>query len=97
MYRPPCLLACPGNTDCQGYVGLIANGQFEEAIKLIKDKIQLPGSIGRVCPHPCEDNCRRKLIDEPISIVWLKRFASTLICLEKIHLCQILNLQQENP
>ncbi|MDR1135796.1 MAG: FAD-dependent oxidoreductase [Clostridiales Family XIII bacterium] len=74
--RPPCALACPGNTDCQGYVGLIANGRFEEAIELIKEKIPLPASIGRVCPHPCEDECRRKLVDEPISIAWLKRFAA---------------------
>ena len=76
--RPPCVLACPGNTDCQGYVGLIANGEFEKAIELIKDVIPLPGAIGRVCPHPCEDNCRRKLIDEPISIAWLKRFAADM-------------------
>lgn len=74
--RPPCVLACPAGTDCQGYVGLIANGEFDKANELIKDKIPLPGAIGRVCPHPCEDNCRRKLIDEPISIAWLKRFAS---------------------
>lgn len=74
--RPPCVLACPGHTDCQGYVGLIANGEMEEAIKLIKEKIPLPGAIGRVCPHPCEDACRRKLVDESISIAWLKRFAS---------------------
>ncbi|GHU48987.1 hypothetical protein FACS1894127_0950 [Clostridia bacterium] len=74
--RPPCALACPAQTDCQGYVGLIANGRFEEAIELIKEKIPLPGSIGRVCPHPCEDNCRRKLVEEPISIAWLKRFAA---------------------
>lgn len=74
--RPPCTLACPGQTDCQGYVGLIANGEFEAAIELIRGKIPLPGSIGRVCPHPCEDDCRRKLIDEPISIQWLKRFAA---------------------
>ncbi|NLY70380.1 MAG: formate dehydrogenase subunit alpha [Clostridiales bacterium] len=76
--RPPCTLNCPANTDCQGYVGLIANGQFDEAAKLIKEKIPLPGSIGRVCPHPCEDNCRRQLIDEPISIAWLKRFAADM-------------------
>lgn len=76
--RPPCALACPANTDCQGYVGLIANGEFEAAIELIKNKIPLPGAIGRVCPHPCEDNCRRKLIEEPISIAWLKRFASDM-------------------
>jgi formate dehydrogenase major subunit len=74
--RPPCVLACPGQTDCQGYVGLIAMGEFEKAIELIKEKIPLPGAIGRVCPHPCEDNCRRKLVDEPISIAWLKRFAA---------------------
>lgn len=74
--RPPCTLACPGQTDCQGYVGLIANGEFDAALKLIKEKIPLPASIGRVCPHPCEDNCRRRLVEEPISIQWLKRFAA---------------------
>ncbi|MDR2771155.1 MAG: FAD-dependent oxidoreductase, partial [Clostridiales Family XIII bacterium] len=74
--RPPCALACPAQTDCQGYVGLIANGRFEEAIELIKEKIPLPASIGRVCPHPCEDKCRRRLVEEPISIAWLKRFAA---------------------
>ena len=74
--RPPCVLACPANTDCQGYVGLIANGEYEEAIKLIKDKIPLPAAIGRVCPHPCEKECRRGLIDEPIAIQNLKRFAA---------------------
>lgn len=74
--RPPCVLACPAHTDCQGYVGLIANGEYEEAIKLIKDKIPLPAALGRVCPHPCEEACRRGLIDEPISIQQLKRFAA---------------------
>lgn len=73
--KGPCSLACPAGTDCQGYIGLIANGEFEAANELIKDKIPLPASIGRVCPHPCEDECRRGLIDEPISIVTLKRFA----------------------
>ena len=74
--RPPCALACPAQTDCQGYVGLIANGEYEEAIKLIKDKLPLPAALGRVCPHPCEKACRRGLIDEPISIQQLKRFAA---------------------
>lgn len=74
----PCQLACPGQTDCQGYVGLIANGEYEAAIELIKKKLPLPASIGRVCPHPCEKACRRGLIDEPISILWLKRFAADL-------------------
>lgn len=73
--RPPCVLACPAQTDCQGYAGLIANGEYEEALDLIKDKIPMPGSLGRVCPHPCEDECRRGLVDEPVGIQWLKRFA----------------------
>ena len=74
--RPPCMLACPAGTDCQGYVGLIANGQYEEAIKLIRENIPLPGAIGRVCPHPCETACRRGMVDEPIAIANLKRFAA---------------------
>ena len=74
--RPPCVLACPAQTDCQGYVGLIANGEYGEALELVKDKIPLPASLGRVCPHPCEEECRRGLIDEPVSIQWLKRFAA---------------------
>ncbi len=76
--RPPCVLACPAHTDCQGYVGLIANGEFEKAIELVKDKIPLPAALGRVCPHPCEKDCRRGLIDEPISIQQLKRFVADM-------------------
>ena len=74
----PCQLACPANTDCQGYVGLIANGEFDSALKLIKKEIPLPASIGRVCPHPCEKACRRGKVDEPINIVQLKSFAADL-------------------
>ncbi|MFQ7472746.1 MAG: FAD-dependent oxidoreductase, partial [Anaerovoracaceae bacterium] len=74
--RPPCVLACPAQTDCQGYVGLIANGEYEAALELVKDKIPLPAALGRVCPHPCEEKCRRGLIDEPVSIQWLKRFVA---------------------
>lgn len=72
--RPPCVKACPAETDCQGYVGLLANGEFEEGIKLVKNRIPLPASLGRVCPHPCEAECRRGLVDEPVAIQWLKRF-----------------------
>ena len=74
----PCQLACPANTDCQGYVGLIANGEFDAALKLIKNKISLPASIGRVCPHPCEKACRRAKVEEPINIAQLKAFAADL-------------------
>lgn len=76
--RPPCVLACPAHTDCQGYVGLIANKQYKEAVALIKDRLPLPASIGRVCPHPCEAACRRALVDEPVSIANLKAFVGDL-------------------
>ncbi|MBP1587752.1 MAG: FAD-dependent oxidoreductase [Clostridia bacterium] len=72
--RPPCAKACPAGTDCQGYVGLIANGRFEDADRLAREKIPFPASIGRVCPHPCEDKCRRAAVDSPIQIAFLKRF-----------------------
>ncbi|MGE5380758.1 MAG: FAD-dependent oxidoreductase [Methylocystaceae bacterium] len=76
--RPPCMAACPAQTDCQGYVGLIANGEYREAIALIKEKLPLPASIGLVCPHPCESACRRGLVEAPIAIADLKAFVGEL-------------------
>lgn len=73
--RPPCHVACPGNQDCQAYIGMLADGQFEEAFRRIMEDNPLPGCIGRVCPHPCEDVCRRKLLEGPLSLMQLKRFA----------------------
>lgn len=74
----PCQLNCPARTDCQGYVALIANGEYEAALKLIKNKVSLPASIGRVCPHPCETACRRGKVDEAINIAQLKAFAADM-------------------
>lgn len=74
--KGPCTLNCPAGTDCQGYVKLIAEGDYHGAVELIKDKLPLPASIGRVCPHPCETACRRKMVEEPISIAQLKYFAA---------------------
>ncbi len=71
----PCSLACPAGTDCQGYVGLIANGEYAAAARLIREKIPFPASIGRICPHPCETACRRKHVEQPISIAALKSVA----------------------
>jgi len=72
----PCKLACPAGIDVQGYIGLIANGQYREALKLIKETNPLPLVIGRVCPRFCETECRRNLVDEPIAINALKRFVA---------------------
>jgi ferredoxin len=72
----PCRLACPAGIDIQGYVAHINRGEFSEALKLIKEKNPLPLSVGRVCPHFCEDACRRTLVDQPIAINPLKRFVA---------------------
>ncbi len=72
----PCSLNCPAGTDCQGYVKQISQGNFHEAVKIIKEKLPLPASIGRVCPHPCESACRRQMVEEPVSIAYLKAFAA---------------------
>lgn len=76
--KGPCSLNCPAGTDCQGYVKLIAEGKYKEAVALVKDRVPLPASIGRVCPHPCEKACRRQMVEEPISIAFLKSFAADI-------------------
>lgn len=72
----PCSLNCPAHTDIQGYIKQIALGNDKQAVKIIKEKIPIPASIGRVCPHPCESNCRRRLVEEPLSVAYLKAFAA---------------------
>ncbi|MBQ2288477.1 MAG: FAD-dependent oxidoreductase [Lachnospiraceae bacterium] len=74
--KGPCHLNCPARTDIQGYLKQIAMGNDREAVRIIKEKIPIPASIGRVCPHPCESNCRRRLVEEPLSIAFLKAFAA---------------------
>jgi len=72
----PCKLACPAGIDIQGQLALIADGQYKEALKLIKESNPLPSVCGRVCPRFCEQNCRRNLVDEPVAINMLKRFVA---------------------
>jgi heterodisulfide reductase subunit A len=70
---PVCQEACPVNLDIRAYVGLIADGRHAESLAKIRERLPLPGSIGRICPHPCETACNRQYLDEPISICFLKR------------------------
>jgi formate dehydrogenase major subunit len=74
--KAPCTLECPSNIDIQGYLGLAANGKLQEAVDLIRRDNPMPSVIGRVCPHPCEEACRRNLVDEPLAINNLKRFVA---------------------
>lgn len=73
---PYCHAACPMHTDVKGYVNLIAEGKHKEAIQLIREKLFLPKSLGRVCAHPCEDQCKRKEVGNAMSIANLKRFVA---------------------
>jgi NADPH-dependent glutamate synthase beta subunit-like oxidoreductase/ferredoxin len=76
--KAPCTLTCPSNLDVQGYLGLIANGRDREALALIKRDCPFPLAVGRVCPRPCEEACRRNLVDEPVGIDWCKRYVADL-------------------
>jgi len=72
----PCQQRCPAQIDIPKYIQHIANGQYEEAVMTVKERNPMPLSIGRVCPHPCEEVCRRGRVDEPIAINMLKRFCA---------------------
>lgn len=72
----PCQVTCPAGIDIPGYIALINRGYYSEAVELIKESLPLPAAIGRICPHPCEQACRRNIVDQPISICSLKRFAA---------------------
>ncbi|MGF7060402.1 FAD-dependent oxidoreductase [Brassicibacter mesophilus] len=74
---PYCEATCPMHTDVKGYVNLIAEGKYNEAIKLIREKLFIPASLGRICAHPCEEKCKREeAFRQPMSIAALKRFVS---------------------
>lgn len=72
----PCKQACPAKVDVQGYLYHIAQGDFAEAMEVVKQQLPMPLSIGRVCPAFCEAECRRSLVDEPLAIRQLKRHAA---------------------
>ena len=71
-----CKNACPAHIDVPWYLRLIAAGKRDEANAVIREKVPLPGILGRVCIHPCEEACRRREVNEPISICALKRYAA---------------------
>ncbi len=73
---PPCVKACPAGIDIPGYVRLIAQGKPDLAHDLILESVPFPGVLGRVCTHPCENQCRRAEVNAPVSICALKRYAA---------------------
>lgn len=92
-YEAHCKSACPMHTDAIGYVNLIGEGKGEEALLKIREKLFLPGSLGRICAHPCESKCKRGTeYNEPISIALLKRYAT-----DKYDNVNLWDLSKGNP
>ena len=72
----PCMDRCPAHIDIPAYIEEIKNYRFDDSLGAIRRNMPIPAVCGRVCPHPCEKACRRALVDEPVSIMVLKRVAA---------------------
>jgi len=72
----PCTDRCPAHIDIPAYVESIKDYRYDQSLANVRDRMPIPAVCGRVCPHPCESACRRALVDEPISIMVLKRVAA---------------------
>ncbi len=72
----PCRDACPAHQRAQGYIALIREGRYEDALRVIKEDNPFPGICGRICNHRCEDACNRGKLDDPVNIHALKRFVT---------------------
>ena len=78
----PCRDACPAGQRAQGYIALIHEGRWADALRVIKMDNPFPGICGRICNHRCETACNRGIVDEPINIRALKRFVTDKVYLE---------------
>jgi NADH-quinone oxidoreductase subunit F len=78
LFKAKCVNACPISQDVPGYLSLVGEGRYEEAISLIYQQNPLPGVCGRVCTHPCTEVCLRGQTDEPLNIPKIKRFAADM-------------------
>ena len=72
----PCTDACPAHVDIPGYIEGVRDLRFDDSLIATRQTMPLAHTCGRVCPHPCEDECRRTNLDEPISIMALKRLGA---------------------
>lgn len=74
----PCVQTCPAHIDIQSYLRQMVNGNIRATLRIIKDRNPFPVVCGRVCPHTCEAECRRSLVDSPVGINYVKRFVAEL-------------------
>lgn len=72
----PCKAACPAHTDVPRYVRYIKEGEYAKATAVIREKVPFPNTLGNICNHVCEDNCKRNELGKPVSICRLKKAAS---------------------
>lgn len=72
----PCVSLCPAHVDIPGYVALVGEGRYADAIRLIRKDNPFPTTCGFICEHPCEARCRRNMIDDAVNIRGLKRVAA---------------------
>lgn len=72
----PCVSRCPARVDIPGYIALVREGRYEDAIRLIRKDNPFPTTCGFICEHPCEALCRRNMIDDAVNIRGLKRMAA---------------------
>jgi len=72
----PCISRCPAGVDIPGYAALVAEGKLAEAIALIRKDNPFPTVCGYICEHPCETHCRRNIVDTPVNIRGIKRYAA---------------------
>ncbi|MFN3534072.1 MAG: NADH-quinone oxidoreductase subunit NuoF, partial [Desulfatiglandales bacterium] len=84
LFKARCINACPLGQDVPGYISLVAEGRYEEAISLIYQTNPLPGVCGRACTHPCMEVCMRAQTDEALAIPKIKRFASDMARLKRL-------------
>ncbi|WP_166667986.1 FAD-dependent oxidoreductase [Orenia marismortui] len=73
---PACVASCPMHTNVKKYVNLIGEGKGKEAVEVIREKLFLPKTLGRICAHPCEENCKRNEVNSPLAVASLKRYAA---------------------
>ncbi len=82
--RAPCKITCPANLNVQGYVQMAKVGNYQESLSIIMQDLPLPGVIGRICPHPCEGECRRLNVEEAVAIRDIKRFVADQVGISNI-------------
>lgn len=85
LLAPPCQVACPAGVDVRSYIDFLSQGELQQALEVVEDRIPMPGVIGRVCPRPCEAKCNRANLDGAVAINALKRYVADTVTARGTH------------